>query len=237
MSKYSEDRIRIPAKRVDGQWEFLYGGGIPISDGAYAEIVVAKSSVADRDFLERLGQKSSYKIMDSGTKLVVAMTVKDERQIKNDLLTHLKVVDIYKISSDKRFSRYGIGPQTRFVEIVVGSASKRELALGKPAEGGVWLELEGMEPQGLSISTLILPEGVADQEVDSLNYAFTLLSMHFEPWRKSHTGNIYERVFYQEKNGKWYPLNVLRNAVIATEEHKLIKEQWKIISSQLNLKF
>jgi hypothetical protein len=93
MSKYSEDRIRIPAKRVDGQWEFLYGGGIPISDGAYAEIVVGKSSVADREFLKRLGQKSSYRIMGSGTKLVVAMTVKDEKQTKNDLLAHLKAID------------------------------------------------------------------------------------------------------------------------------------------------
>lgn len=237
MSKYSEDRIRIPAKRVDGRWEFLYGGGIPVIEGAYAEIVVAKSSVADSKFLERLKRKSSYKIMDSGTKLIVAMTIKDKLKIRSDLLTHLNSIDMNKISSDKKFSRYGVGPQTRFAEIVVGNASKRALALGEPAKGGVWLELEGMEPQGLSVSTLILPEGVADEEVDSLNYAFTLLSMQFEPWRKSHTGNIYERVFYQEENGKWYPLNVLRNAVIATEEHKLIKEQWKIISSQLNLKF
>ena len=33
----------------------------------------------------------------------------------------------------------------------------------------------------------------------------------FEPWRKSHTGNIYGRIFYKEKNSKWYPIDVLRN--------------------------
>jgi len=165
------------------------------------------------------------------------MTIKDEQKIKSDLLTHLKAIDMNQISSEKKFSRYGVGTQTRLAEIFVGNASKRALAKAEPAEGGVWLELEGMEPQGLSVSALILPEGVADEEVDSLNYAFTLLSIQFEPWRKSHTGNIYERVFYQEESGTWYPLNVLRNAAIATEEHKLINEQWKIISSQLNLKF
>jgi hypothetical protein len=92
-----------------------------------------------------------------------------------------------------------------------------------------------MDPQGLTVSTLKLPEGITDEEVDSLNYAFTLLSDKFEPWRRSHTGNVYERIFYQEENGILHPLNVLRNAAIASEEQKFIRRQWQDISRQLNL--
>jgi hypothetical protein len=33
----------------------------------------------------------------------------------------------------------------------------------------------------------------------------------FEPWRKAHTGNIYERVFYEKSNGNWGPLHELRD--------------------------
>jgi hypothetical protein len=84
---------------------------------------------------------------------------------------------------------------------------------------------------------LILPEGITDEEVDSLDYAFILLSEKFEPWRRSHTGNIYERIFYQEESGIWHPLNVLRNAAIASKEQRFIRAQWQDICRQLNLNF
>jgi|AntRauTorcE11898_2_1112593.scaffolds.fasta_scaffold03457_2 hypothetical protein len=234
MSNVSENRVRIPVKLVDGKWEFFYGGTVPIAEETLAEIVVDKTRITDQEFLNRLKKKTSYKIMEPGTKLFVALTIKSQ-SIDVNLRTQLQKIDIKKVSVDKRFSRYGVRPETRFVEIIVGDASKRDVARNKSAQGGVWLELEGMDPQGLTVSTLKLPEGITDEEVDSLNYAFTLLSDKFEPWRRSHTGNVYERIFYQEENGILHPLNVLRNAAIASEEQKFIRRQWQDISRQLNL--
>jgi hypothetical protein len=43
----------------------------------------------------------------------------------------------------------------------------------------------------------------------------------------SHTGNIYTRVFYQEKSEKWYPLDVLRNHALDKSEYEIANELWR----------
>ena len=71
-----------------------------------------------------------------------------------------------------------------------------------------------------------LPAGVASEGAISLNHAFTLLSEVYEPWRKAHTGSVYERFYYLESDGKWYPLALLRDAGIAQQEQKIAKDLW-----------
>jgi hypothetical protein len=99
------------------------------------------------------------------------------------------------------------------------------------AGGGVFLLFNGLSQTGILTSPIKLPikdktgDGDNDKVVDSLNYAFTCLSEEYEPWRKSHTGNIYDRIFYKEKNDKWYPIDVLRNIVsVKKDEHQLVFE-------------
>ncbi|MCL7744257.1 hypothetical protein LV476_04735 [Guyparkeria hydrothermalis] len=234
MSKLPEDKVRVPVKLVDGRWEFFYGGKVPVSDGATGEIVVDKRHLNDDDFLARLKKKSSHKIMDQGTRLMVALNIKTDPRIGKELSKHLKTIPSGLISIDKRFTRFGVQPHTRFIEITVGAKTPNRQR-SRTEEGGIWLEFEGMEPQGVSVSSLILPEGVIDQRIDSLNHAFTVLSETYEPWRQSHTGSVYERIFYEEENGIWNPLNVLRNATIASEEQNMIRKRWKDICAQLNL--
>lgn len=236
MSKLPEDRVRIPVKLVDGRWEFFYGGDVPISEGTVGELVVEKSRVTNKEFIDRLKKKTSYKVMGKGTRLMVALNIKNNPVIEKSLVGHLKKLPIEKISRDKKFTRFGVNENTRFVEIVVGDRGYNKSFFGSE-DSGIWLELEGMEPQGVNVSSLILPEGITDQKIDSLNYAFTLLSEKYEPWRMAHTGSIYERIFYEEENGVWCPLNVLRNAAIATEEQNLIRQRWLDIRAQLNIKF
>ena len=85
-----------------------------------------------------------------------------------------------------------------------------------------------MEQTGILLAgSLQLPIKEHDKDVfvDSLNYAFTRLSEQYEPWRISHTGNIYDRIFYKENNEKWYPIDLLRNVISAKkEEHQLVFE-------------
>ncbi|MBC8751519.1 MULTISPECIES: hypothetical protein [Paraburkholderia] len=89
------------------------------------------------------------------------------------------------------------------------------------------------EIAGIVTSQILVPLIVSEEPLDSLNHAFTRLSEKFEPWRKSHTGNVYDRVLYQEKSGRWYPLNVLRDAAIAREEHEFIRAEWVRIQKVL----
>jgi hypothetical protein len=90
-----------------------------------------------------------------------------------------------------------------------------------------------MEPSAIESGMVILPATLDLETVDSLNYAFTRLSEVFEPWRKAHTGSIYERVFYLEHDGFWYPLKDLRDRALATAERKLIAELWVNVAEQL----
>ena len=93
-----------------------------------------------------------------------------------------------------------------------------------------------MEPRGIESGIVELPETSDLKAVDSLNYAFTRLSEVFEPWRKAHTGSIYERVFYQEPNGRWYPLKDLRDRELATAERQVIKKLWTNVTADLGVK-
>jgi hypothetical protein len=75
------------------------------------------------------------------------------------------------------------------------------------------LKVKGLERCELSSSTIVLPDGVPmpegfpDSSVKSLNHALTLLSQTYEKHRISNTGNVYTRVFYQDKDERWYPLD------------------------------
>jgi len=232
---YDHDPIRIPVKLVDGQWEYFYGGHLPIKNGSIGDLLVDKVAVEDQKFLAQLKRASKHKILEVGTPLLVALTIKQPSNLTDELKKHLQPADekgpklgdayYYTLRSDN----------TRFIKITISGPTERQKRSDPEEKGGVWIHLEGLQPKGVTTSTVQLPDNVSETIVESLNHAFTLLSEKYEPWRKSHTGNIYDRMLYQEKNGNWYPLNVLRNAAIAEDEHQLIRDQWAQISKTLNL--
>ena len=102
-----------------------------------------------------------------------------------------------------------------------------------PLKGGLWLSLKGLEKSELECSTIVMPEGFADRTAVSLNHALTLLSKAYETHRISNTGNVYTRCFYQDYNGRWYPLVNLRRGVQATLEKNLIGEVWHQVEAVL----
>jgi hypothetical protein len=92
-----------------------------------------------------------------------------------------------------------------------------------------------MEPRSIESGSVQLPdvEEALPPTADSLNHAFTLLSRVFEPWRKAHTGSIYERVFYRESNDTWYPLKFLRDRTMVEAERAVIAGLWARIEQAL----
>lgn len=234
-SIYDLDPIRIPVKLVDGQWEYFYGGGLPVRNGTVGDLVVDKSSIEDKKFLANLKRISKHKILEFGVRLLVAVTVKRPQDIEQKLKDHLLPMGDAGPKLGDAYYRTPRSGDTRFVEISIGGPTERQKRHDPNEKGGVWLQVEGLIPKGVSSSTIPLPEGVSDRPADSLNHAFTLLSERYEPWRKSHTGNIYDRMLYKESNGKWYPLNVLRDAAIASDEHQFIRSQWELIARTISL--
>jgi hypothetical protein len=43
----------------------------------------------------------------------------------------------------------------------------------------------------------------------------------------SHTGSIYQRFLYKEKDDRWYPLEFLRNAALAEKEQEIAYQLWQ----------
>ena len=228
-SPFDKSRLRIPVRLVQGRWEYFYGGGVPVGEGTLADLLVEEHSLTDPRFLRSLKRKAVYRVLAEGTELRVALTIRSE------LPPALKSCLIRPEAGELAAAYFEtVRPaETRLVSITVGKPSPEVARRYRSEEGGVWLHLEGSRPKGVGVSSVLLPQDVHSQPADSLNHAFTLLSTAFEPWRKSHTGNVYTRVLYQEGNGKWYPLEILRRAAEASEEQTLIRDRWAQIVQEL----
>ena len=212
------ERIRIPVRYIDGHWELAYGGAIKVHNGSEAELVIAREHFNDAAMLAALTEKRWVRILDQGTELRIALTVKGvlDFALSNSLVRDTKVWP----SSNTR-----LGAGDRFVAISLGPPTTAQQKRNE-GKGGLWLALEGVEPRSLESSAVYLPTGLNLDPAISVNHAFTALSEIFEPWRKSHTGNIYDRVFYKEDDGYWYPLDDLRKKETSKSERKIVRALW-----------
>ena len=57
----------------------------------------------------------------------------------------------------------------------------------------------------------------------------------YEPWRISHTGNVYQRFLYKENNGKWYPLELLCNRALVEKEQEIAFQMWQDFMSRVSV--
>jgi hypothetical protein len=226
--------LRIPVRYFDGLWEFEFGGPIPVEHGTQAELIVSRSSVSDKRFLERMESKAYHKILDEGAYLLVGLTVKPENQPPKELQDLLLPYEDLK----KQLGARIVDPDYRydpfFIQIQLAGPTGRQVQQFGTSLGGLWLVTEGINTSGLASTMVKLPTEVSDEPVRSLNHAYTKLSEIFETWRISHTGNIYQRILYRERNGRWYPLDVLRNRKLQQREHEIAKDLWKAFTEVMS---
>lgn len=220
--------VRVPVQLVNGHWELLYGGGVPAIEGAAGELRLEAFQIEDKRFLKALSRKSTIKILEEGTELRVALTIRGPIGASHEQF-------LLPRDATKHGHTAKINPASRFVSVWLAGPGRAQQKR-KETSGGLWLSLEGMEPRDLEAGIVQLPKVGALDKADSLNHAFTLLSEQFEPWRQAHTGSIYERVFY--KDGPWwYPLGDLRNRAIVSAERMLIADLWRRIKDELGPMF
>lgn len=226
----SERRLRIPVRLVEGKWEFLFGGQVPVKDRAIAELVVNRGSIDDPSFLEKMDWRESHKIRGEGTALLVVINEKDSYPPPENFKKHLKRYD----NIEGEIVCDPFNPRMYFVMISIDAANEKQKRTLRTTDGGLWLLTHGFDAIGLASTTIRLPDGIFPNPVESLNHAYTRLSELFEPWRISHTGNIYKQVLYREKNGKWYPLDLLRNRVLVKKEHEIAQALWRVFLAKMS---
>lgn len=217
--------VEVPVQCVLGRWESIFGGEVPAIDGAYAKLVIRLNSIQEREFLQAMQRELLIKVFDEGTTLYVALSCSGEgMKPPNGLVEH------------RVAPRYWPGDRCGFMPIRLGPPSGASSHID-PAKGGLWMRHVGIDHCELISSCVqLLDRGDDPQQpfyATSLNHAFTRLSEDYERHRISHTGNVYERMFYAEANGVWYPLAGMRDGVRERAEQVILAEAWSRIESEL----
>lgn len=235
MKKPYSKRLRLPMRFMDGVWDLEFGGPVPVEHGTTADLLVEVSALTDKNFADRLLAQSSIPIFEPGETLRAYVAPKDHKGLSDEqkkLLIPMAEVNLAPGFIDS-WSSGGVS----FIDVQIGKATDKQAQSLDFRNGGLWLITEGFSPSDLRSSMIDLPACVSPDPAISLNHAFTILSEVFEPWRKSHTGNVYQRFFYKERDEKWYPLELLRDAKLAEKEQEIAFNLWKdFLGRMSNLK-
>jgi hypothetical protein len=216
-------KLTVPVKRVGERWEFFYGGDVPVREGTLGELTVSADQITDENFRQRVMQELTVKILEEGTELLVALSDRDTNGGRAGAWPGSYPPNVPPGTT--RLERIWLGP--------VKKKPDEELLDPALERGGLWLKLKGLERCELQGSTVQMPTGFQPTVAISLNHAFTMLSKAYEKHRISNTGNVYSRVFYQDRNKHWYPLDDLRTGVQAEGERKLLNELWAQVEKTL----
>lgn len=207
------ESVCLPVKWNGEQRHYFYGGKIPVKEGTLAELRLCADRITDPVFRRRVTRILTVRVLPEGTPLLIALS------------------DRGCAASPKGFPEprpAAIPPgTTRFERVTLGpTEAKRMPGLPPPHSekppSGLFIKMKGVERPELAASSVDMPEGFEPARARSLNHALTLLSHAYEKHRISNTGNIYTRVFYQDGDGVWYPLNDLRLVAVAPDDRTVL---------------
>lgn len=221
------EKVTVPVKRVGDTWEFFYGGDVPVKEGTLGVLTFSLERISDETFRERVTTEKTFKVLDEGTPLLVALS--DRSKQGGQIGPWPKPYPLAVPPGTTRWETVVIGPP-REKPAKRPEPGQQELL---PERGGLWLKLKGLEKCELLTSTVLMPKGFQEPTAISLNHALTLLSREYEKHRISNTGNVYTRVFYQDRDKCWYPLDDLRRGVQAKAERTLLNKIWADIEKTL----
>lgn len=176
-------QVMIPVQIRDGAVQFLHGLPLPgLYERTVGDLVVPVGAIVDTDIAQLLLQTHWVELLPGGSTLLVGI---DPSGIPQTLAGLLAVLPVDVL----------IQPE---------GSSWVELRLEESLE----LRVGGGRRPTLNGCSCLIP--ALNQKASSLNHAYTLISMAFEPGRRSHTGNVFQRVYYQENGRYWRLLENLR---------------------------
>lgn len=196
MNPFSESpkSVVIPLIYSEGSWKPFYGGDMPeFRDGSYADLTVSALAFSKPDEIGRFQLERTVEILPAGTRLWAKMS-----------------------------SYHYVGPLKRGLPTGFRSDLKHGLEtaylVGFDLLEPLCLQFHGTKEAELNSSRCGLDGVEGDEPILSVNHAYTRLSERFEPRRRSHSGNVFTKVFFA--HGRFLlPLKVLR------EHHKVAIER------------
>lgn len=163
--------VRLFVKYNGGQWLLDSGRPLPeIREGALGELILSPYAIVDEEACRALTQERRVPFFEKGSSLWVCV---DSVGVPEKLRSAVKGLPSWP-------------PQDRtvFVEIVL----KEDL----------YLILRPNKDARLDDCVCSIPS-LPTAEAKSVNHAYTLVSTAFEPKRRSHSGNVFRKVYYASK--------------------------------------
>ncbi len=187
------ERVVIPVTIRCGEIVPFYGGEMPkLRDGAVMDLITEEAAFLIPAEIERFQQESFPEVLPTGSEMFAVIAFRNQ-----DFIHQAKDLSVF------------------------------------PPPGGVkamvpfWLlEPLRLHLRGTRKAELLSCEcdlGIEGQpHPASINEAYTRLSERYEPWRRSHTGNVFTKVYFREGGSSTArPLDHLRQAMEADAEKTL----------------
>lgn len=189
-------RVVIPLKVTQGALVPLFNMPMPeLKEGSIVELVCEGTQFEDPRIPRLLNSEDRVPLLSKGTRLFAQM-----RQKGSTFRSALRW--------DQLATAVPADPETFFVPFTLAEDLELELrGTRKPALAGCLCDI-GDQSLGAAMPS-------------SVNQAYTRLSILHEPSRRSHTGNVFDKVLYMGQNGKARPLAHLRDIAVATFHQKL----------------
>ena len=166
--------IKIPIEIKKGNIEFYFEGPLPeLKDGTLGDLLIPAYAVTNSNLRKLLSEERKIPLLKKDTILFV--------QVSAPTLDN-KIIEFEAIPEE-----YGIKVKINFVPIVI--------------EEPLYLYLRGTKHPTLSN---VKCKTTADEEINatSLNHIYTLISQRYEINRISHTGNVFKKIYYNDKDAK-----------------------------------
>lgn len=213
--------LKIPVAVAKGKITYLYDGEPPpLEDVWIGDLVIPVAAASDKEWLKALEDERPVEILPESTRLLVAIR---EQYLPNHTLDQRFEFDTTLRRHRFLFDNAGMQAATYREEYKMAIKDCDhfacvEVILLQPLR----LLLRGTKQAVLKKAECVIP-ALNGRHAGSVNQAYSIISGSFEPNRRSHNGNVFERVRYQDDRGIWRPLRVLRDR----EETKY--EQQKLV--------
>lgn len=219
----------------DGNRWYSKDATIAFKAGTTIDIEVDEQSLIDKNSSAVKLASFKVRVFNEGDELLVALkTPSPEKEIDKNLKkaiiesANFDFCDHSELPGRFNLSNYS------FVKLRLKQAESQSM-LGKydDLHGTGWFEVLPFKKGRIHCGVIELPSQlILDSVPKSLNHAYTLLSELIEPERLSHTGNIYDLIFYKEKNEQWFPLNRLRSPKSSDSDDMRVSQLWKEIKKR-----
>ena len=178
-------KVKLQVKLKDGKLYLVEDDTeLLIEDNSYFEIIIDKKYMLNKSLQPQLTKEGIIKLLPKEETLLVELF--PNHLDKNDKETQAYV---FSLNKDKG---------KPFAEIKL----LQDLNL----------EIKNFDKSRLRNCKCYIP--FLKIEADSLNQAYSIISTHLEKTRKSHSGNVFNLIYYKSDKGKFKKLDNIRNQAI-----------------------